>query len=71
MGVLVALCKPYRKTYMNILDTLLLAHLGILCHLMSSYAGFQDKTNFVIAFEVMVAVPFTGFIIVLLLKTLW
>ena len=62
MGVLVALCKPYRKIYMNILDTLLLADLGILCHLMSSYAGFQGKANFVIAFEVMVAVPFTAWV---------
>ena len=70
VDVLVAVCRPYRETYMNVLDTLLLAHLGILCHLMSSYAGFQDKANFVIAFEVMVAIPFAGVVIVYLLQNI-
>ena len=69
-GLLVALCRPYKKTYMNVLDTLLLAHLGILCHFMSSYAGFQDEANFVIAFEVAVALPLAGFVIVFLLQTI-
>ena len=69
--LLIALCRPYRKTYINMLDTLLLAHLGIFCHLMSSYAGFQDEANLVIAFEVMVALPLAGFVIVCLLQTIW
>lgn len=69
-GVLVALCRPYRATYMNVLDTLLLAHLGMFCHLMSSYAGFQDRANFVIAFEVMVAIPFAGLLMVILVRVI-
>ena len=68
-ALLIALCRPYRKTYMNVLDTLLLAHIGISCHLMSSYAGFQEQANFVIATEVMVAIPLAGFMIVFLVQT--
>ena len=41
----------------NVLDTLLLAHYGISCHLMSSYAGFRYQANFVTAHEVMTALP--------------
>ena len=68
--LLVALCRPYNETYMNVLDMLLLAHLGISCHLMSSYAGFQDQANFVIAFEVMTTLPFAGFVIFFLVRAL-
>ena len=68
--LLVALCRPYKKAYMNVLDTLLLAHLGIFCHLMSSYAGFQDQANFVITYEVMTALPFAGFVIFFLVQAL-
>ena len=33
--VLIAFIKPYKQTYMNVLDTLLLAHLTVVCALMS------------------------------------
>ena len=36
---------------------------------MSSYAGFQEQANFVITFEVMVAIPLAGFVIVFLVQT--
>ncbi len=55
---------------MDVLDVLLLAHLGISFHLMSSYAGFQDTANFVIAYEVVAAIPFVGFVIVFLVQTI-
>ena len=42
-GLLIALCRPYKATYMNVLDTLLLAHLGISCHLMSSDASMSKR----------------------------
>ena len=32
---LIAYTKPYREKYMNVLDTLLLAHLSIVCHLLT------------------------------------
>ena len=68
--LLVALCRPYKETYMNVLDTLLLAHLGISCHFMSSHAGFRYQANFVIANEVLAALPFTGFVIFFLVRAL-
>lgn len=37
---------------------------------MSSCYGFQDQANFVIAFEVMIAIPITGLVIVFLVQTL-
>ena len=46
-SLVIALCRPYNKMYMNMLDSLLLAHLAILCHLISSYPGFQRTNNFV------------------------
>ena len=35
--MLISLCRPYKEMYMNVLDILLLAHSGIICHLLSSY----------------------------------
>ena len=69
-GLLIALFRPYKETYMNVLATLLLAHIGISCHLMSSYAGFEYQANFVIAFEVMTAIPLAGVLIFFLVKTI-
>ena len=69
-AILVALCRPYKETYMNVLDMLLLAHLGIFCHFMSSYAGFHHKVIFVTAFEVMIALPFAVFVIFFLARAL-
>jgi hypothetical protein len=37
---------------------------------MSSHAGFEDKANFVIVYEVMVAIPFVSFVIVVLVQTI-
>ena len=55
-ALLVALCRHNKKTYMNVLDTILLLHLGLLCHLISAETGFAYK-NLAIIFEVMVILP--------------
>ena len=34
-ALLIAFAKPYKEKYMNVLDTLLLAHLSIVCHLLT------------------------------------
>ena len=68
--MLISLCRPYKEMYMNVLDVLLLAHLGILCHLLSSYQGFQVEGNFVFTFSAMILLPFTGFILMIALKAL-
>ena len=62
-SLMIALCRPYNKMYMNVLDSLLLAHLAILCHLISSYPGFQHRDNFVYTASAMMALPFTCFML--------
>jgi hypothetical protein len=62
-SLVIALCRPYNKMYMNVLDSLLLAHLAILCHLISSYPGFQHTANFVYVSLAMFALPFVCFVL--------
>ena len=69
-GVFVALCRPYKVAYMNVLDTLLLVHLGLLCPLVKSYGTFERHTDFVITLETMVALPLIGFILFFLVRGL-
>ena len=61
--VLIALSRPYKKTYMNVFDTFLLAHLGLLCHLFSAHHGFSKNTRFVLCMLVTLAIPLAGFIL--------
>ena len=68
-ALMIALCRPYKKTYINVLGTLLLVHMGLICHLISSHDGFEDEDNFVNVFEAMMAVPFAGFVLFILVKT--
>ena len=42
-ALLIAFCKPYKKVYMNVLDTLLLAHFGLLCYFMSISCYFGKE----------------------------
>ena len=56
-ALLIALCRPYKKTYMNVLDTILLLHFGLLCHLVSAETGFASQKILAITFEVMVVLP--------------
>ena len=64
-SLLIALCRPYKETYMNVLDTLLLAHFGLFCHLVSSYQGFQIQyhASCVYSFEIMLVLPFVGILL--------
>ena len=62
-SLVIALCRPYKKLYMNVLDSLLLAHLAILCHLISSYPGFQRTNYFVYVSFAMFTLPFICFVL--------
>ena len=65
-ALLVALSRPYKKIYMTVLDSLLLAHFGVVCHVISSYPGFYHKqVSFVVTFEIMLALPLAGFVLYL------
>ena len=68
--MLISLCRPYKEMYMNVLDALLLAYLGLMCHLISSYQGFQIEVNFVFTLSAMVSLPFSGFILMIAVKVL-
>ena len=68
--ILTSLCKPYKKVHMNVLDILLLAHLGLLCHLVSSFEGFEDQSRFVFTFSAMLSLPFISFILVVMVRAL-
>ena len=64
--VLIALCRPYKKMYMNVCDTLLLSHLAMICFLLS-----QRKIKYYV--EVMQSLflfPFAVFALVMFLKLL-
>ena len=68
--VLISLCRPYKETYMNVLDILLLAHLGLLCHLVSSYQGFEIQARFELTVAAMLLLPFAGFILLVSVRVL-
>jgi hypothetical protein len=68
--VLISICRPYKEMYMNVLDILLLAHLGILCHLVSSHQGFGVQAKFEFTVIVGLLVPFAGFILMVSAKAL-
>ena len=61
--MLIALCRPYKKTYMNVVDIFLLVHVILTLHLISAYPGFQEHSHFVYCFFVMVSLPFVGFLL--------
>ena len=62
-AMLIALCRPYKKTYMNVMDILLLVHAILIFHLISAYPGFQEHSHFVYCFFVMSSLPFVGFLL--------
>ena len=56
-ALLIALCRPYKETCMNVLDTILLLHFGLLCHLISAETGFSNRKILAVTFEVMAMLP--------------
>jgi hypothetical protein len=67
--LLIVVCRPYKEAYMNKVDTILLIHLGLLCHLVSAEDGFRNEKILAITFEVMIMFPLLCFILFLIVKT--
>ena len=64
-AVVIALCRPYKKMYMNTLDTLLLSHMALMCHVLSSYT----KNVFFVPFmQSLILIPFAVFTVFLLIR---
>ena len=62
-ALVIALLRPYKATYMNILDTLLLIHLAIFCHLMSSCCSFIFHYHYVPSILTLLSLPIAGFVL--------
>ena len=63
-ALFIALCRPYKKTYMNVLDSLSLSHLATLCHIISSNS-FIHYLAFV---QMLILLPFVIFVLSLIIK---
>ena len=61
----VIIAKPYRKTYMNYLDTLLLSNYMILCYVLSS--GFRTQ----LVARILITTPIAVFIVSIILKKVY
>ena len=65
VAVVTALCRPYKKPYMNIFDTLLLSHMAVLCHILSS----QTENIVIVPFlQTLVIIPFAVFATTVIFK---
>ena len=57
-ALLIALIRPYKKTYMNIVDTLLLTHMATFCYIIASTSTLNHKSPiFLPLMYVMIALP--------------
>ena len=57
-ALLIALSRPYKKTYMNIVDTLLLSHMATFCYIIASTGILNHKFPIFLALMyVMIALP--------------
>ena len=67
-AVAIALCKPYKKSYMNVSDALLLSHMAALCHITSS----NTDNIFFVPFmpQTVILIPFGVFTVYILFRTL-
>ena len=64
--LLIAVCRPYKETYMNKVDTLLLLHVGLVCQLVSAENGFENEKVLAITFVLMMMPPLLCFILFLI-----
>lgn len=64
----VALIKPYKKTYLNVLDSLLLAYIGMLCNVLP--AAVQANSLCTLLPQVLLTLPFIVYIVYILKKVL-
>lgn len=60
--LLISYVQPYKKSYMNILDTLLLAHLALLCLLVSTPF---DNALYAMSLVALISLPLTVFLLYL------
>ena len=65
-ALLILLCRPYKKMYMNICDTLLLSHLAMACFMLS-----QKYNKYFVSFmQVLILLPFAVLVFVVCFRLL-
>ena len=58
-ALLIALSCPYKKTYMNVVDSILLSHMATLCYIIASASNLNHKPPILLPLmHVMFAAPF-------------
>jgi hypothetical protein len=57
-ALLIALCRPYKETSMNVVDSIFLTHLATLCYIVSSNNQSRIHFQFI---HTMIAFPFIVF----------
>ena len=58
-SLLIALSRPYKRPYMNIVDSILLSHMATLCYIIASTSTLNHKSPiFLPLMHVMIALPF-------------
>ena len=71
-ALMIALCRPYKNAYMNVLDSIFLIYFGLFCHLISSYQGFYtEHATFVFTFEVVLLLPLVAFVLFISLRAIY
>ena len=66
-AVAIALCRPYKKSYVNVVDTLLLSHMALICYILSSK---RRNIQFVPFMQILILIPFTVFTVHILFRIL-
>ena len=58
-ALIIALCRPYKRKYMNIMDCILLFHMATFCYMIASITSLNHKPRiYLILMHVMLAIPF-------------
>lgn len=66
VAMLIAFVKPYKKTYMNLVDTLLLALVAVLCLLMTT--SFENTFLLALSVLILYSAPMIIFLFIMILK---
>ena len=67
-ALVIALCRPYKKTLINVSDTLLLFLIAVICYILSS----DTKTKFFVPFmQILFLIPFIVFCVLVIFRIVW
>ena len=64
-ALLIALCQPYKITYMNVCDTLLLSHFAMICFMLLSGRAVKYFDTFI---HIFILIPFVILVVVICFK---